>query len=219
MDLDQFTAPSHPADWRGLLGLPEEAPQPQVALMMAAFEPRKRHVPFLHALASAREELPDFRLLLAGRGPEEARVRQTITALGLSDRVVLSGHRPDPQALFALADLSVLCSEREGLPRVVIQSIAAGCPPLVQALPGLDEVLEHGTNGWITRSGDMAGTVAQMGRLLTDRSRLAQLREGALNTDLQDWSLQTLGARTTDLYALARRRPTPQTQTAGVAAE
>ena len=65
------------------------------------------------------------------------------------------GQRSDPEALFALADLSVLTSAREGLPRVAVQSLAAGCPMVVQELPGIDEIINHGRNGVIAEGHDM----------------------------------------------------------------
>ncbi|MEL6619004.1 MAG: glycosyltransferase [Pseudomonadota bacterium] len=203
MDLSRFRAPARPDDWRDLLGVPIGlARPPRVVLMMAAFEPRKRHVPFLHAFARLARVLPDVKLLLAGRGPEEPQVRAAVRDLGLSHRVVFCGHRPDPEALFALADLSVLTSEREGLPRVVVQSIAAGCPPLVQDLPGLTEVLRHGENGWVADPQDMDGTARRIGSILGNPPLLARLRRGAEATDLGAWALEALGARTTALYGL-----------------
>lgn len=214
MDLSRFTAPELPLDWRELLCVPRGNTRPRVALMMAAFEPRKQHVAFLHAFAKVAGSLPDLKLLLAGSGPEEARVRAAVADLGLQDNVVFCGHRKDPEALFALADVSVLTSEREGLPRVVIQSIAAGCPPLVQDLPGLGEALIHGQNGMVAPQGDMEGTVRQMCTMLADAPLLARLRHGALATDLDAWALDVLGARTTSLYGLPVRRAMPAHESA-----
>ena len=199
MDLARFRDAPLPEDWPAVLGVPPGAARPPVALMMAAFEPRKRHVPFLRAFAKA-DVLPGMKLLLAGRGPEEARVRAEVAALGLGDRVVFCGHRPDPEALFALANVSILTSEREGLPRVVVQSIAAGCPPVVQHLPGLDEVVVDGRNGVIAAPDDMDGAVRTLCEVLASPERLAALRQGARATDLSAWALDNLGARTTVLY-------------------
>ena len=206
MDLARFQNATPPTDWQHLLGLSCGQPRPKVVLMMAAFEPRKRHIPFLQALAKVAHTLPDFKLLLAGRGPEEARVRAAVHSLNLTGRVVFCGHRPDPEALFALADLSILTSEREGLPRVVVQSIASGCPVLVQDLPGLDELVTHHRNGWIADPLDMDATVGHMRALLTNDPQLAALQRGARATDLNDWALETLGARTTALYGLPMMR-------------
>lgn len=203
MDLERFRAADRPSDWSELLGACPSVRRPRVVLMMAAFEPRKRHIAFLRAFAQASGQHPDIRILLAGRGPEEAAVRAEIIALGLADRVTLCGHRPDPEALFALADLSVLTSAREGLPRVAVQSVAAGCPMLVQALPGLSEVIEHGRNGWIADPDDMDGFVRQMCEILNDAALLDRLRLGARRSDLSAWALDALGVRTTALYQRA----------------
>lgn len=208
MDLARFRTASLPSDWRMLLEVPSDSPRPPVALMMAAFEPRKRHVQFLQSFVSIARDMPDLKLLLAGRGPEEQNVRSAVAELGLTGRVIFAGHRPDPEALFALADISVLTSEREGLPRVAVQSVAAGCPMVAQDLPGLDEIITHGRNGWIADSGDMGTVTRAVVSLLSDPAQLDRLRTGARDTDVSAWDLDTFGARTTALYGLPIRKAT-----------
>ena len=209
MNIARFRNPALPADWRDLLGVTSGGAKPRVVLMMAALERRKRHVPFLQAFVRVVDTLPDLKLLLAGAGPEEARVRAAVSSLGLRDRVVFCGHRPDPEALFALADLSVLTSAREGLPRVAVQSVAAGCPMVVQDLPGIDEIIDHGRNGMIAGGHDVEDTVRQMSGLLRNDRRLNELRQGALATDVSAWALDALGQRSTQLYGVPVRRSRP----------
>ncbi|WP_169796029.1 glycosyltransferase [Ruegeria marisrubri] len=204
MDLHRFRAAVPPSDWRALLRLRPGDAKPPVAVMLASFEPRKRHLPFLRSFARAARG--DARLLLAGQGPGEAALRAEIRALGMQDRVILCGYRPDPEALLALADLSVLASVREGLPRVVVQSLAARTPVLVSDLPGISEVVRDGVNGRIRPSGDLDGLAARLVDLLADRRALDELRRGAATTDLSDWQLEELGRRTTELYQMPTER-------------
>ncbi|KZY52138.1 glycosyltransferase [Sulfitobacter sp. KE29] len=205
MDIERFRNPALPADWRALLGVAHGDARPRVVLMMAAFEPRKRHLPFLRAFARLADRLPNLKLLLAGAGPEEASIRAAVEGLGLRDKVVFCGHRQDPEALFALADLSVLTSAREGLPRVAVQSMAAGCPMVVQDLPGIGEIIDHGRNGMVAEGSDMGEVVRVMNELLYDARRLNRMRKEALATDVSAWALDTLGRRTTALYGLPAR--------------
>lgn len=198
--LDRFRTGMWPADWREILGVSNIENRPRVALMMAAFEPRKRHVPFLKALSEIKDDVPDLRVLLAGQGSEEQRIRAAVEALNLEDRVIFCGHRPDPQTLFAMADVSVLTSQKEGLPRVLIQSLASGVPMVLNDLPGLNEVLQNGRNGLITPANDIAETARQMVQLLRDDVALRRLRRGAVETDVEDWDLGSFGERTTQLY-------------------
>lgn len=200
MDLSRFRGAAPPGDWRDILQLASDAPRPPVAVMLAALEPRKRHVAFLRAFVSVRRLMPDTRIILAGAGPEEARIRQEIARLQLGDRVMLCGHRADPEALLALADVSLLVSEREGLPRVAVQSIAAGVPMLVTHLPGIDEVVRDGTNGRILPARDAAGLAREIIRLSRAPERLERLRRGAAASDLSAWALDRLGPDTTALY-------------------
>ena len=201
MDLSRFRRAAIPLDWRRILGVPDGGPKPPVVLMMAAFEPRKRHVEFLAAFSRVARDVPETKLVLAGQGPELAQVRSAAHRFGIADQVVFCGHRSDPEALFALADLSVLTSTREGLPRVAVQSIASGCPMLVQKLPGIDEIICNGRNGYILPADDMDAVTARMVHLLRRRSERLELRKGALATDVSAWALETLGERTTALYA------------------
>ena len=202
MDLGRFRNPGLPEDWRALLGVRKGNARPRVALMLAAFEPRKRHVAFLRAFARVANTLPDLKLLLAGAGPEEGRVRAEVQSLGLQDQVVFCGHRSDPEALLALADVSVLTSQREGLPRVVVQSIAAGCPVLVNDMPGIGEVVQDGENGHVVLRDDLDGIVARMRGVLGNDVALRRLGSGAMGTDVDEWSLGRMGERTTALYGL-----------------
>jgi glycosyltransferase involved in cell wall biosynthesis len=198
--LDQFREGVWPTDGYSLLGASQGESRPRVALMMAAFEPRKRHIPLLHAFAQIKGKTPDMRLLLAGQGPEEQAIRSAVVDLELQDQVVFCGHRSDPEALFAMADLTALTSQKEGLPRVLIQSLAAGVPMVINDLPGLDEVVKTGWNGVICPADDMAEIADQLARLLHDDVTLQRLRRGARETDISDWDIARFGSRTTQLY-------------------
>ena len=198
MEIEKFRQPSPPCDQESLMSGCK-----RIALMMAAFEPRKRHIEFLEAFSEASAHMSDIKLLLAGQGPGEQAVRHAVEMLGLQNKVVFCGHRPDPEALFALADVSVLTSEREGLPRVAVQSMAAGVPMVSTDLPGLDEVISNGTNGIVLSANDVAGAAAETVRLLNDPQRLRYLSTGAQNTDVSDWTLDALGRKTTALCTAA----------------
>ncbi|WP_425045974.1 glycosyltransferase [Primorskyibacter sp. S87] len=204
MDLNRFRNAGWPQDWRAILGLSKAGTKPPVAVMLASFEPRKRHVPFLRAFAKVAP--PDMLLVLAGQGPLEAEIRDEIVRLGFADQVILCGHREDPEALLALADLSILASEREGLPRVVIQSLAAGCPVVVSALPGIDEVVRHGVNGIVADGSDMRQLASSVAALFKQRSDLLRLGQGAAETDTGAWGWDELGRRTTEIYGLNQNR-------------
>lgn len=171
-----------------------------VVVMLAAFEPRKRHSAFLDVWPIVLRAHPGARLLLAGAGPCEADVRREVARAGLGESVRFLGHRSDPGALLAMADVSVLVSTREGLPRVVVQSLAAGCPVVVTAIPGIGDIVEHGVNGLVTDVRDLSRTAVALSRLVGNPMALARLQAGARATDVSAWDIARLGPDTTALY-------------------
>ncbi|TDL79862.1 glycosyltransferase family 1 protein [Palleronia sediminis] len=202
MDLARFRGAAPPQDAAALSGrVPGGARRP-LAVMLASFEPRKRQAALIAAIARrGAGALGGLRLVLAGDGPERAAVARLIATHGLAEHVVLAGHRDDPERLLAIADLSVLVSAREGLPRAAVQSLAAGRPVVSTALPGLAELVHDGRNGVLCGPDDMDGVVTALGRIARDRALWRRLAAGAAATDVSDWALDLLGRRTTEAYA------------------
>ncbi|MCR5876735.1 glycosyltransferase [Phenylobacterium sp. J426] len=203
IEIGRFASASWPDDWRSLLDVTDRSQKPPVILMLAAFEPRKRHIELLEALA--RTPLPrGTRVLLAGDGPEVARAQRTARALGLTETVRFLGHRPDPERLIAMADVCVLTSEREGLPRVVVQYLAGGRATVATDLPALSDILVDGRNGVI--AADVQGAADCAVGLLQNTLKRERLAAGAAATDVSAWSGERAYPTVQAAYATAAAR-------------
>jgi len=109
---------------RRRLGLDVEQ---RVVLFVGVLTPGKRADVLIEAL---RELGPEWRLVLVGRGPEEAGLRRLAAAEGTADRVRFLGYVPYPEmpALYRSADVLALPSAYEGCPKVVLEAMACGVP-------------------------------------------------------------------------------------------
>ena len=135
LDLSLFRNATEPEDWRDLLRLQPDDPRPPIVVMLAVFEPRKRHLECLESLPRIVAGFPEARFVLAGDGPLRGEIEARIRTLGLERNVVLTGFHPHPEQLIALADICLLASAREGLPRVLMQYLAGGRPVVATDLP------------------------------------------------------------------------------------
>jgi teichuronic acid biosynthesis glycosyltransferase TuaC len=126
---------------------------------------RKGH----HRTIEAMRQLPDFKLLIAGEGPERERLTALINAHGLADRVRLLGPRPHRQlpALYGAADASVLASSREGWANVLLESMACGTPVVAANIWGNPEVIRSSAAGVIYEPNTPEGIAAGVRRLFT----------------------------------------------------
>lgn len=117
----------------------------RVLLSVGNLVPGKAHDLAIRAMT----ELPGMTLLIAGRGPEEERLRALISSLGLDDRVRLLGLVPHDELpeYYNAADILVHASEREGMANVLLESLACGTPIVGSPIPGMDEVVDPPESG------------------------------------------------------------------------
>ncbi|SCV02288.1 Phosphatidylinositol N-acetylglucosaminyltransferase [Cupriavidus necator] len=135
---------------RAELGL---GPDHRFVLNVGRLVPDKAQADLIDAFAQACPG-PGTVLMIAGDGPLRDALGQRIAQHGLSGRVRLLGQRADVPALLNAADLFVLSSLIEGMPLVVGEALACGCPVVATDASGVPAML--GTVGTLVRRGDTA---------------------------------------------------------------
>lgn len=137
VDTSRFRGDGARAELHRTLAIPDDA---RVIVQVARFNPPKNQPFAIDVIAG----VPGAHLVLVGRGgtPLEAETRRRVEALGVGDRVHFVGERTDVDRFLCGAELSLLTSTHEGLPGVVLESLAAGTPVVASALPGVLEIAD-----------------------------------------------------------------------------
>jgi len=120
------------------------------------------------------------RLRLIGSGPEEAALRRQAVALGLADRVELSGPRRGAELAALLNECCILVVPSlwpEPFGVVALEAIACGCVVVGSAGGGLPEAI--GPCGLTFPNGDAATLAQRLSQLLREPGRIAALRQAA----------------------------------------
>ena len=130
------------AEARRRIGGPLQGPR---LVTVGNLVPVKGHALLLEALSG----LPGWHLDVVGRGPLEGALRAQALALGLAERVRFVGAVAQEELPwhFAAADLSVLASEREGWPNVLLESMACGTPVVAARVGGVPEIVRESCAG------------------------------------------------------------------------
>jgi glycosyltransferase involved in cell wall biosynthesis len=131
-------------DARAALRLPASGP---VVGCAARFDAVKRLDLLLRAVAAVPD--PTLRVVLIGRGDEEAALKALATSLDLASRAVFAGELPDAAQLFRAFDLYVAPSAKEGLPLALLEAMAAGVPVVASDIPAHREVLGAASPGLV----------------------------------------------------------------------
>lgn len=107
------------------------------------------------AFLAIKDEEKDLKLVIAGSGPAENELHRLLS--DCKDRVVFAGsisHRQVPR-LMNQACLLVLPSHNEGVPNVLLESMACGTPVIATRVGGIPEVVEEGVTGLLFEPGDI----------------------------------------------------------------
>lgn len=135
--------------------------------MIAEFNPGKRHRDALAAFAQLNRN--DVFLVFAGVGPLEDEMKALALQLGVAERVKFLGYRRDIPVLLKAATALLLPSEREGLPRAILEALCMGTPVISTQIRGVEDLLANNC-GLMTPVGDATALKNAMVQLLDNPS-------------------------------------------------
>ncbi len=186
--------PAGAARVRGELGLAADQP---LLTMIAEFNPGKRHKDAVAALAASG--LEDAVLALAGDGPLVGEVTALAADLGIGERVRALGYRNDIPDILAASTAVLLPSEREGLPRSLMEASSLEVPVITTRIRGVTELVTPET-GILHDVGDVPALAAAMRRVVEDPEAAREMgRKGRLK--MAEFDLRNVTALHDELYA------------------
>ena len=127
----------------------------------------------IDAVATCLREGLDLKLILVGDGKYRAELEARAAALDLGERVYFLGQLPAGDAVrtqLDQADLFVLASKTEGLPRAMIEAMARGLPCIGSTVGGIPELLPPED---MVPPGDVAALAVKITEVVTDPERMA----------------------------------------------
>ena len=126
---------------------------PPVILAAGRLTEQKDFATLIHAFAAVRTDR-EARLVILGEGRLRDDLEQLVCTLGIQADVYMPGFVENPFQYMARASVLVLSSAYEGLPGVLIQALACGCPVVSTDCPGgSSEILEDGKYGALVSIG------------------------------------------------------------------
>jgi teichuronic acid biosynthesis glycosyltransferase TuaC len=130
-------------------------PQGPTLLSVGNLVENKGHDIAIESLA----ELPDFRLVIVGAGPERQLLENLSIRLDVAHRVLFVGRVAQENLLsyYSAADILILASSREGWPNVLLESMACGTPVVATDVGGIPEVVTTPEAGRMTADRSVAG--------------------------------------------------------------
>jgi len=155
-------------------------PEVPEIICVANFRPRKRHCDLVEALAVLQGKGMRLRCILLGDGSTRREVEYLVRERHLMNVVEFLGKR-EPQEVKNLlreGDIFVLPSLWEGLPRSVMEAMAAGLPVIGTDVNGISELVVHGETGFLVPPKEPAALAGRIEKLVNDtdlRRRMGEI--------------------------------------------
>ena len=143
-------------------------------LAVGRLQPKKGFATLVEACGILRDRGLSFRCSIAGEGPERQNLEAAVGRLGLVDTVSLLGEcsSEEVSALFRQARVFALPCEiapdgdRDSLPNVILEAMAAGVPVITTPVAGIPEAIEDKRNGFLVPCRDPQALAGQLEELL-----------------------------------------------------
>lgn len=158
---------------------------------------------FLEAAKETARNYPDARFLLVG--DVDPANPTSLTSDGLKaataeGNIIAAGWRDDMPRIWAISDVAVLPSYREGLPVTMQEALASGLPVITTDAPGCRDIVGTDKNGLLVPAGNAPALANAMQRLAHDADLRKKMGRAGRNRAEQRFNADTLARETIDVY-------------------
>lgn len=163
-------------------------------------KPQKRPEDFVAMAAQVLREAPEARFVFIGDGELRGRIQGQLLARNLYGKCFFPGWRRDVPEVLAAADVFVLTSLWEGLPRALVEAMKSGLPPVCYATDGVTDLVRDGENGLLAAPGDHEALARGVLMLLQDPGLRRRLGREAAASIGPEFDIDGMVRAQEDLY-------------------
>ncbi len=154
----------------------------------------------IDAAAMCKERGKNYRFFIAGQGKLEEYLKKKIKQLKLEEYVILMGFIEQPGPYYQAADIFVLPSLFEGMPNVVMESMAHGTPAILTRVNGAEELVDHGVNSIIIEPKKPAMIYDALETYFSDKTDRAMMAKRARDKVNEQFTTEVMATKLEGLF-------------------
>lgn len=159
-----------------------------MVVSVSRLEPVKRLDKLLEVMSKIKTNIK-WKCLIVGRGPLLEEIKKLSHKFKLENKVYFTGWRDDTWDIINAADIVVLTSDKEGIPRSIMEAMALGKPVVATNVLGTRELVRDGQTGILKDVNDIEGLARSVEQLLNDnflRSKFGEAGAKVIENEFEE---------------------------------
>lgn len=170
-------------------------------LTVAEININKNHKQVIDAIKALRDYYSNVYYLIVGTGEKEKELKNYVLISNLGDRIKFLGYRKDIPEVLNAVDIFALTSLREGLPRAIMEAMAAGKPIVATNIRGNRDLVRDGINGYLVPVNDVEATAKAITKLAENTTLRTKMGEEGRKI-IQDYAIEKVLKEMDEIYSL-----------------
>ena len=173
-----------------------------VVVCIAEMIQRKNQIQLIKAAAILKDSVKPVKCLMVGEGEELENYKLLSQQLGLESEILFLGYRRDIPDLLCASDISILLSKHEGLPKGLMESMAAGKPVVATNVRGNRDIVKNEISGLLVPYDNVLATVSAIEKIYSNKNIQIEMSHAALKLSL-NYDIEQITKQVTILYSQA----------------
>jgi len=169
-------------------------------LTVAEINTNKNHKQIIDAIKILKD-YSNIYYLIVGTGEEEEKLKNYVLLNNLGNRIKFLGYRRDISEILNTIDIFALTSLREGLPRAIMEAIAACKPIIATNVRGNRDLVVDGVNGYLVPVNDIEATAKAIAKLASNKILRTKMGEEGKKI-IRDYAIEKVLKEMDEVYSL-----------------
>lgn len=168
IDLNKYkTTDTEAKDFKSTIGINRDD---FVVSIIGELNNNKNHMQLIKSVEKLKEKHKNLKCLIVGNGENEKTIREYIENKSLNESILLLGFRRDIPNILSITDVVVSMSKREGLPKNIMEAMAAGKAIIGTEIRGNKDLIKDHSNGYLVEIDDINKTSEYIEKLMLNKS-------------------------------------------------
>lgn len=174
-------------------------PQQFLLIFVGEYIPRKNHTFIIDALPALSRQIPEVKVLFAGRGALMEEMKHYAQTAGVDHYIDFLGVRWDLEEVYPMCDIGISSSKQEGLAIAIAEEMLCGLPVVASNVRGHRELVLPGETGYLFEPNNIHDFVNHVVDLYQHPERKERLGNNAYE-HIQDFKIETSLKQMAQIY-------------------